>query len=231
MAQPRWRAAASAFWKPVGGGDGLRREGGEAGRDHALDHLRRLEGQDRLAFRRRVRGLAHAEVGARADRMRAFEIVDIHDLDAVEDREMHALVDGLAQRIEIGPRLVRHLHAPAHQRAEPEQPDAKPVSPAVAVLLQHAFRHQRHGEPVRGALGDAEALRQRADADLDLVLGEGLEEPHGGRDRGQPLALARLDLAGRSFRHGAALWCRRRWNSAASRARQSCSAVRTVVPN
>ena len=129
---------------------------------------------------------------------------------------MHALVDGLAQRIEIRPRLVGDLHAPAHQRAEPEQRDAEPVLAAVAVLLQHAFRHQRHRQPMRGALGDAEPLRQRADADVDLVLGERLEQPHRGGDRRQPLAPARLGLAGRFPRHGTALTVggAQCWNSA-----------------
>ena len=109
---------------------------------------------------------------------------------AVEDREMHALVDLLAQLVEIRPRLVGNVHAPAHQRAEPEQRDAEPVLAAVAVLLEHAFRHQRHGQPVHGALGDSEPPRQRADADLDLVLGERLEQPDRGGDRRQPLAPA-----------------------------------------
>ena len=62
--------------------------------------------------------------------------------------------------------------AAAHQRAKSKQPDTEPVFAAVAVLLEHAFRDQRHRQPVRGALRDAEPLRQRADADVDFGLGE-----------------------------------------------------------
>ena len=121
IAQPRWRTAASALRKRSGLVTVLGVCAVSAARHHAIDHLLRLEREDRLPLRRRMRGLAHAEVRARANRMRALEIVDVHDLAAVKDRKMHALVDGLAQRIEIRPRFVRHLHAPAHQRAEPEQ--------------------------------------------------------------------------------------------------------------
>ena len=64
-AQPRWRTAASALRKRSGlvtvlGVCATRPVG-----DHALDHLLRLEREDRLPFRGRVRGLAHAEIGAR----------------------------------------------------------------------------------------------------------------------------------------------------------------------
>ena len=150
-----------------------------------------LERQDRLPLGRAVGRLAHADVGAHADRLRALEIVDVHDLAAVEDREMDGLVDLLAQVVEVGPRLVGDVHAPAHQRAEPEQRDAELVLAVLAVLLEQALRDQGRRQPMHGALGQAEPPRQLADADLDLVLGERLEQPDRGGDRRQPLALRR----------------------------------------
>ena len=166
-------------------GDGLRRARGKPVAHHALDHVGRLERQDRLALGGAIGGLAHADVGAHADRLRALQIEHVHDLAAVEHGEMHRLVHLLAQVAQQRPRLVRHGHAPAHQRAQPEQRDAEPVFAGVGVLLQHAVGDERHREAMHRALGDAEALGQIADADLDLLLGKRLEQPHRRRDRGQ----------------------------------------------
>ena len=131
--------------------------------------------------------------------MRALEIVDVHDLGLVEDREVDALVDLLAQVEEIGPRLVGDVHAPAHQRAEPEQRDAELILAVLAVLLEHPLGDQRDREPMHRALGEPEPPRQRADADLDLVLGECLEQADRGRDRGQPPAPPRISVLPAAF--------------------------------
>ena len=120
--------------------------------------------------------------------MGAFQIVDVHDLGIIEDGEVYALVDLLPQVVEIGPRLVRDVHASAHQRAEPEQRDAELILAILAVLLEQPLRHQRDREPVHRALGEPQSARERADAELDLVLRERFEQLDRGRDRGQPLA-------------------------------------------
>src|SRR5262245_873700 len=178
-------------------GDGLRRARLEAGGDDAVDNIVRLKGEDCLPLGGAMSRLAHADVRAHADRVRSLEIVDVHDLGAVEDREMHALVDLGPQLVEVGARLVGDVHAPAHQRPEPEQRDAELVFAALAVLLQEPLRDQRHGQPMDRALGETEPARQRADPDLDLVLGERLEQSDGGRHRRQaPAPSLRLALAG-----------------------------------
>ena len=102
----------------VGAGDGLGRARRKPGGDHPLDHVAGLERQDRLALGGAMHRFAHADVGAHADRVRALEIVDVHDLVAVEDREMDALVDLLPQLVEItaAPRSIRPCAAaPAHR--------------------------------------------------------------------------------------------------------------------
>ena len=169
--------------------------GGKPVAHHALDHVGRLERQDRLALGGAIGGLAHADVGAHADRLRALQVEHVHDLAAVEHGEMHRLVHLLAQIAQQRPRLVRHGHAPAHQRAQPEQCDAEPVFAGVGILLQHAVGDKRHREAMHRALGDAEPLGQIADADLDLLLGKGLEQPHRGRDRGQAALVGRREMA------------------------------------
>jgi hypothetical protein len=57
--------------------------------------------------------------------------------------------------------------------------------PVSGVLLQHAVGDERHREAMHRALGDAEPLGQIADADLDLLLGKRLEQPHRRRHRRQ----------------------------------------------
>jgi hypothetical protein len=126
-------------------GERFGRAGNETLTDHPIDDPARLKGEDRLALGGAIGGLAHPDIRAHADRLRAFQIADIHDLAAIEDRQMHRLVGLLAPIIEIRPRLVRHVHAPAHQRAQPEQRDAELIFPALAVLLEQALGDQRDG--------------------------------------------------------------------------------------
>ena len=139
------RAAALAhrrqrLEKLVRPGDGLAACAAQARPRSPRRHVWRLERQDRLALGGAVRGLAHAEIGAHADRLRAFEIVDVHDLGAVEDREMHALVDLLAQLVENGrasldTSMRRRTSAPSRNSAMPSR-----YLPLSRVLLEHAFR-------------------------------------------------------------------------------------------
>ena len=139
--------------------------------------------------------------------------------------------------------LGRDIHAPPHQGAETEQGDAEAVFAVVRVLLEHALRHQRGGEPMHGALGDAEPAGERADADIDLVLGEGLEQGDRGGDGGQALLAspravaigpARLiDLAHarrRTIRRSGSAGMLRHASSFSRSARRDRSAELTAVP-
>ena len=78
----------------------------------------------------------------------------------VDDAELHGLAGLLQQLAQLRPRLVRHVHAPAHQRAELEQREAEPVFAGLVVLLEEARRGQRRRQPVHGALREARAARR-----------------------------------------------------------------------
>src|SRR5262249_22450228 len=69
--------------------------------DHGIDRLGRAEGEDRLALRGAIGGLAQSEIGAHADRLGALEKINVHDLRAVADREGDGLVCGLGAREQV----------------------------------------------------------------------------------------------------------------------------------
>ena len=71
----------------------------------SIDNGLRLEGEDRLPLCRAMGRFADTKIRAHPDRLGALQIIDIHDLGAVQDRQMHGFVGLLAQLIEIRPAL------------------------------------------------------------------------------------------------------------------------------
>ena len=105
------------FWIDVG----KRRARLQSGGDDGVDCAGRRKGEHRAPFRRAERRLALAKVGALADRLRAFQIVNIDDLATFRHRQMHRFVGRFAQGEDVRTRLRRHVHALAHKGAEAKQ--------------------------------------------------------------------------------------------------------------
>ena len=87
-------------------------------------------------------------------------------------------------------------------RARTSAPRRKSVMPSryrsfSGFCSSNALGDQRDGQPMHRALGDAEPLGQRADADLDLFFGERIEQPDGRRDGGQPRRSASFEADSR----------------------------------
>ena len=103
----------------------------------------------------------------------------------IEDRELYRLAGRLGERVDLRLRLGHHVHLAAHERAELEEREARPVLAGLAVLLEEIVFDERRREAVHGALREPEAQRQRADAHLVFALGERLRQPDRVGDRRQ----------------------------------------------
>ncbi len=119
-------------------------------------------------------------------RLGALEVVQVDGALAVEHDQAHVLLGAVAQGGQHMFRLGGDVEPRAHPRAQREQPDAEAVAAGLRVLREQPLVQQRAGEAMHRAFRDAEALGQFADAEILVVLGEGLQEMDRGGDRGQP---------------------------------------------
>src|SRR5256885_3649544 len=127
-----------------------------------------------------------ADFRAHAQRLLALVRDDAQDRVVSENREMHRLAGFLHEGAQERPRLHREVHLPAHHRPQLDQGEPEVIFAVAGVLLEDPLLEQRRGEPVNGALREAQPLGEIADADLVLVFRERLDEPQGVRHRRQP---------------------------------------------
>ncbi len=110
------------------------------------------------------------DLGAHAQRLLALVGDDVQDRIVIENREMHGFAGFLHEGAQERPRFHREVHLPAHHRAQLEQRESEMIFAVAGVLLEDSLLEQRRGEPVNGALREAQPLGEIADADLVLVF-------------------------------------------------------------
>ena len=135
--------------------------------------------------------------GLHADRLRARDVVDVQHARMVEHRQVNRFAGALHQRAQIWPRFGDDVHLAPHPHAELEQREAEPIGAGLADSSRGIRRRPASTPAGARCSCQRQPAREVADADLVLVVGERLDEPHRIGDRRQP----RLrPLAGRRLR-------------------------------
>src|SRR5579884_519325 len=185
-------------------GDRRGRVARERSGEHVRARLRRRVREQHLAERRAVRRGAAPHPGIQAQRPGALHLADEHDLAAVEDREVHRLLDGGAEVFERGHRASRQAQVAERRAADLEDAQAQPVAAGGGIADQIAVVFERRAEPVHGALPQPEPPAQLGDARAARAAVDVLEDAERSLDRVDEVAPPRrpAGVPGRRPRRG-----------------------------
>ena len=144
-------------------------------------HRQRAERVEHLAQRRAVRGDVHADPVRRTDQVAAVHLVDLHELAATRDGEVHGLARQLRQVLHGGPGEFAEVVQRAgpggvqgEQRARPEGSGPVPMDEPAAL--------QRLQEPRGRGLREAELVHERAEGARRPGLDDQAEQGAGAFD-------------------------------------------------
>ncbi len=125
---------------------------------------------------------AGADADVHAHGAAAREPLDVHDLAAVADGQLHVLVRGLVEVLEVRERDLPQRQTARGERGDLPEPEAHVVH-AGAVPLQRAPRGERADETVGGGEGERRAAGDLGEGEGGVRVierGEHGEKPVGG---------------------------------------------------
>lgn len=174
-------------------GDGVRREGGQRPLAVGLLGRRVAVREERQAHARGVQRPAGTDPDVDADGRASGEPLDVDDLVAVADRELHVLVRRLVQVLQVRQRDLAQRETARGQRRELPEPEPDVVDP-VRVPLQGAPLGERAHQAVGRGEGQPGPAADVGQGERRVVVVEGGQHgeqpvrggPGGARRRGRP---------------------------------------------
>src|SRR5439155_9952387 len=148
-----------------------------------------------------VRRVPPADLRAQRDRLRRLELVDVHDVGAVEHAEMDRLVQLAPQSLKRGPQHDADVQPVVEVERDPEKLRTQEVS-AVLALRREAPLTQRGERTMQRALRQRERGRQFVQRRARAMPAEDLEHPDRAIDAldGRCGALAHDGMVSDAFR-------------------------------
>lgn len=146
----------------------IRDRGARPALESGCDDLRNLrlarEREDRLADPSAVERHSLADPRPHLERVRALDLIQVDDVPASSDTEVHGLLGPLGDCAQDRLRLLPNVQPLVHGHPELEQGDAEPVALGFRILLHKSLADESGEEPVGGALLKPALLRELGEA-------------------------------------------------------------------
>src|SRR4051794_17035931 len=164
-------------------GDRRRREPLWPGVEDRLAGRLRLECQEDLAERRRMRRVAAADPAESRDRLETRPVVDDQRPVAVPHREVDRLVGDRAEPVERRRRQPAHVEARERIAREGDEADAKCHPVGRRIALEQPVDLEGPDDPRHGARVETDATSDLVDPDGPWLLRDSVEDVRGVRNR------------------------------------------------